>query len=80
MTKIETIMLDTIKGGAFVGLTAGTGTPTTTRRSSGSSAATQTALAGVTSALDSLKSSQNNNGNINQMLPLVVMAKWMQNR
>jgi hypothetical protein len=78
MTKIETIMLDTIKGGAFVGLTAGTGTATP-RGTSGSSAATQTALAGVTSALDSLKANQNNNG-INQMLPLVVMAKWMQNR
>jgi ABC-type transporter Mla subunit MlaD len=80
MTKIETIMLETITGGAFVGLTGGTGTPT--RRSgsgSSSNAATQTALAGVTSALDSLKSNQNNNG-LNQMLPLVVMAKWMQNR
>jgi hypothetical protein len=79
MTKIETIMLDTITGGAFVGLTAGTGTPTR-RGSSSSSASTQTALAGVTSALDSLKSNQNNNGSLNQMLPLVVMAKWMQNR
>lgn len=79
MTKIETIMLDTIKGGAFVGLTAGTGTANNPRGTGGSSAATQTALAGVTSALDSLKANQNNNG-INQMLPLVVMAKWMQNR
>jgi hypothetical protein len=78
MTKIETIMLETITGGAFVGLTAGMGTPA--RRSSGgsSSVATQTALAGVTSALDSLK--QNQNTGVNQMLPLVVMAKWMQNR
>lgn len=39
----------------------------------------QTALTGVTSALDSLKQNQNK-GSLDQMLPMVMMAKWMQNR
>jgi hypothetical protein len=38
----------------------------------------QTALTGVTSALDSLK--QNQGSSMNQLLPVIVMAKWMQNR
>ena len=74
MTKIESIMLDTITGGAL-GLT--TGTPAR-RSGSSSNVQLQTALTGVTSALDSLKSNQNNS--TNSMLPLVIMAKWMQNR
>ena len=41
----------------------------------------QTALTGVTSALDSLKQSQNNNsGSLNQLLPVMLAAKWIQNR
>ena len=40
----------------------------------------QTALTGVTSALDSLKQNQNNNGGINQLLPVMLAAKWIQNR
>ena len=74
MTKIESIMLDTITGGAL-GLTAGT---PARRSSSSSNVQLQTALTGVTSALDSLKSNQNNS--TSSMLPLVIMAKWMQNR
>lgn len=40
----------------------------------------QTALTGVTSALDSLKQNQNNSGGINQLLPVMLAAKWIQNR
>ena len=36
----------------------------------------QTALTGVTSALDSLKQNQNKGG-LDQLLPVVVMARWM---
>lgn len=75
MKTIEIIMLENITGGATVGLT---GTPAPTRRGTSSSAALTTAMSGITSALDSLKSSQNNT--MNQLLPVVVMAKWMQNR
>ena len=48
-------------------------------RTSSTNTQLQTALTGVTSALDSLKQNQNN-GSLNQMLPMVMMAKWMQNR
>ena len=40
----------------------------------------QTALTGVTSALDSLKQNQNHRGGINQLLPVRLAAKWIQNR
>ena len=76
MKTIDTNMLETINGGAF-GLTS---TPARRTSSSSSSTGMTTALTGVTSALDSLKSNQNNNGSVNQLLPIVMMAKWMQNR
>ena len=40
----------------------------------------QTALTGVTSALDSLKQNQNNGGSLQQLLPVMLAAKWIQNR
>ena len=78
MKTINTTMLENVTGGAFAGLTAST----SGRRTSSSSSSTglTTALTGVTSALDSLKSNQNNNGSVNQLLPVVMMAKWLQNR
>lgn len=74
MKNIDSDTLDHITGGKHA-LTAATGRP-----SSGSSTTLQTALSGVTSALDSLKNNQNKNGSIEQLLPVVLMAKWIQNR
>ena len=80
MKNITTHMLDHVTGG-FAAL--GSATLSTGRRSSSSSSSslqTQLALSNVTSALDSLKQNQNKNGSLEQLLPVVVMAKWMQNR
>ena len=64
MKNIDSDMLENITGG-----------------NRGSSSSTlQTALTGVTSALDTLKQNQNNGGSLQQMLPIVMMAKWIQNR
>lgn len=41
-----------------------------------SSTTLQTALTGVTSALDSLKQNQNKSS-LEQVLPVVLMARWM---
>lgn len=78
MTKtIDPNLLETITGGALTGLSS---TPAKRGSSSSSNLQMQTALTGVTSALDSLKSNQNNNGSLNQLLPIAMMAKWIQNR
>ena len=79
MKTIDTNMLGNITGGAM-GLTTGTTAPSRRSSSSSSNLQMQTALTGVTSALDSLKQNQNNNGGINQLLPIAMMAKWLQNR
>lgn len=74
MKDIATDMLETVSGG-MMNLAA----PTTPRRgSSSSNLALQTALTGVTSALDSLKQNQNNT--LNQLLPVVLMARWIRQR
>jgi hypothetical protein len=77
MKKIDSNTLENITGGNF-GLGATARTPGR-RGSSSSNTTLQTALTGVTSALDTLKN-QNKNGSIEQLLPVVMMAKWMQNR
>ena len=61
--------------GGVLGTTA---TANTGRRPSSSSDLTA-AVTGVTSALDSLKQSQNKGGSLEQMLPVVLMARWMRN-
>ena len=78
MKNIDANELENITGGNLA-LTAAT---TTGRPGRGSSSSTlQTALTGVTSALDTLKQSQNtNNGSLQQLLPVALMAKWIQNR
>jgi hypothetical protein len=77
MKNIDSDMLENITGGNLA-LTAAT---TAGRPGRGSSSSTlQTALTGVTSALDTLKQNQNNGGSLQQMLPIVMMAKWIQNR
>ena len=71
-------LLDTVTGGsAFAGLatTASTGTKRG-GSSSSSNLALQTALTGVTSALDSLKQNQNKSS-LDQLLPVALMAKWI---
>ncbi|MDQ3338679.1 MAG: hypothetical protein M4D80_26235 [Myxococcota bacterium] len=75
MKNIDSDTLEIITGGNLA-LTAATPAG---RPSRGSSSSLQTALSGVTSALDSLKN-QNKNGSIEQLLPVVLMAKWVQNR
>ena len=72
MKIIDTDMLDHVSGG-FVNPAASTGSR---RGSSSSNLALQTALTGVTSALDSLKQNQNKNG-LEQVLPALVMARWI---
>lgn len=80
MKTIDMHMLANVSGGATLGnLTATTGTPAR-RPSSSSSTSMQTALTGITSALDSLKQNGNKNGSLEQLLPIVLMAKWMRNR
>jgi hypothetical protein len=70
MKNISANMLSSVTGGAL--------TTAPVRRSSSSSSNTtlQTALTGVTSALDSLKANQNTGG-INQLLPVALMARWI---
>lgn len=81
MKTIDMHMLANVSGGAPLGtLTASTGAPAKRPSSSSSSSSMQTALTGITSALDSLKQNGNKNGSLEQLLPLVVMAKWMRNR
>ncbi len=77
MKNIDSQTLSTITGG---NLALTTTSATTGRRPSSSSSATQTALTGITSALDSLKQNQNKNGSMEQLLPVMMMAKWIQNR
>ena len=74
MKHIDSNTLANITGGNLALTSASTG-----RRGSSSSTTLQTALTGVTSALDTLKS-QNKNGSVEQLLPIVMMAKWFQNR
>jgi hypothetical protein len=69
--------LDTVTGGNALGGTATVATGTR-RGSSSSTLQTQLAMQNVTSALDSLKN--NNNNSWQQVLPLAMMAKWMNNR
>ena len=73
MKDITTDMLETVNGGALGGLTTA---PTRRNSSSSSSSTLSTALTGVTSALDSLKSNQNKSST-DQLLPLVLMAKFI---
>jgi len=73
---IDTDLLDNVTGGAVLGAAAST---TARRTSSSSNQTLQTALTGVTSALDSLKQNQNKNP-IEQLLPVALVAKWIQNR
>ena len=70
MKTIDTHLLAHITGGTL-GTSARTGS---------SSSSVKTALTGVTSALDSLKQSQNQGGSFEQLLPVAIMAKWIQNR
>ena len=72
MKNITTDMLEGVTGGA---LTLGA-TPVRRSSSWSSNSTLQTALTGVTSALDSLKSNQNNSS-INQLLPVALMARWI---
>jgi len=82
MKNITTDTLETVTGGAFGLATANVGTATKRTPSgsgSGSGLQLSTALTGVTSALDSLKQNHNKGGSIDQLLPLVVMARWARN-
>ena len=74
MKDITKDMLETVTGGALGSLTSA---PTRRYSSSSSSSTLQTALTGVTSALDSLKANQNKSST-DQLLPLVLMAKFIQ--
>ena len=76
MKNIDPETLSNITGGTALTNETTTGRPV---RGSTSSSTLQTALTGVTSALDTLKN-QNNNGSLQQMLPVVLMAKWIQDR
>jgi hypothetical protein len=76
MKNIEMHRLETVTGGAV----GGNLTATKPSRTSSSSSTLTTALSGVTSALDSLKQNQNKSGSVEQLLPVVLMAKWIQNR
>ncbi len=67
-----TLHLEHVTGGVALGATASRPARVP---SSGSSSTLQTALTGVTAALDSLKQNQNKNP-IEQLLPMVLMAKW----
>lgn len=69
MKNITKDMLSSVTGGARP-LTAAPA-----RRDS-SSSSLDTALTGVTSALDSLKANQNKSS-IDRLLPVVLMAKWI---
>ncbi len=74
--KDITHCMDAVSGGVLGIGAAPVGAPA--RRyssSSSSSVALQTALSGVTSALDGLKQNQNNT--LNQLLPVALMAKWI---
>lgn len=75
MKTIDSTTLANVAGGALPALTAST----PRRTSGGSNLALQTALTGVTSALDSLKTNQKS-GSLEQLLPVAIMAKWIQNR
>ena len=70
MKTITTNMLSSVTGGALTSAAPGR------RYSSSSSSTLQTALTGVTSALDSLKANQNKSG-IDQLLPVALMARWI---
>jgi len=70
---IDTDLLDHVTGGAVLGAASAR------RTSSSSNPQLQTALTGVTSTLDSLKQNQTKNP-IEQLLPVVLVAKWIQNR
>ena len=78
MKNIDSDMLENITGGIALTAAATTGRPV---RGSSSSSTLQTALTGVTSALDTLKNQNaNGSGSWQQMLPIAMMAKWIQNR
>jgi hypothetical protein len=77
MKNIDTHLLAHITGGTLGTLTA---SAPARRTGSSSQLQLQTALTGVTSALDSLKQNQNNSGSLEQLLPVAIMAKWIQNR
>ena len=79
MKTIDMHMLANVSGGTPGNLSA-TSVPARRASSSSSSTSMQTALTGITSALDSLKQNQNKNGSLEQLLPVVLMAKWMRNR
>ena len=77
MKHIESNQLDTVTGGMLAKLATANTTNTVSRAPSATGdAGLQTALAGVTSALDSLKQN-GSKSTLDQLLPAAIMARWI---